>query len=551
MILFQAITDDIPLESLRAVVVTGLFIYVYITGRRTQQSKLRGWNTILAGFGLLLFASILDVTDNFDQLNRFVVIGDTHIEALLEKLVGYLGGYILLFIGFLRWLPLVSEGTQSRERRDFEEVQQRYRDLVDLSPDAIILHRKGKIIYANAAAATLIGSRSPAALTNKNTLDFIHPDYHQQTLDRLQALGKTSSRKLPLVEIKIVSFKGDVLDVEVASGVTNFHGEQVFQSVLRDITARVRAKEALRESERELRSIFDNMAEFYYRADLDGKIVRASGAALDVTGWNSNEIIGLKLAERYVDPEGREKFLRAMQDNDGVLRNFEAQLVHRDGRRIWVSTNARYYRDASGAIAGIEGTTRDITETVQARDVLQHMAMHDVLTGLGNRRSFEARLKEALPRARRAGSIGAILYFDLDGFKAINDGYGHDMGDSVLRAVSQRIKTLARETDYVARIGGDEFCLVIEDGADTSAFERVAEKLIESLSAPYLISDHELTLGVSIGIVPFDGREKSPSAHALLTVADQAMYEAKNSGGNAYRFAPAQGEKNAHTQTVA
>lgn len=536
MNVFDALTDDIPLESSRALVVAGLFIYIFVMGRRTGQTAYKGWNQLLGGFGLLLFASVLDVTDNFEQLNRYIFIGDTHGQAFLEKVVGYLGGFILLFFGFMRWLPLVVDGTKTREHQALIETQQRYRDLVDLSPDAIILHRSGKIIYANAAAAELIGVQTPEAIIGKSTMDFIHPDYQHQTRARLESLSDPSTKKLPLINIKAVTNSGEIRDVEVASGITNFNGEKVFQSVLRDISARLRVEDALKESEIDLRSILDSMAEFYYRADLEGNIVRASGAAQEVTGWSREEIIGMKLAERYVDEGGREKFLAALREKKGVIRNYEVQLMRRDEERRWVSINAHYHRDKDGDINGVEGTVRDITETVQARDVLQHMAMHDVLTGLGNRRSFEGRLKEALPRARRAKAGGAILYFDLDGFKAVNDTHGHDLGDSVLRQVGKRLKTFARETDYAARIGGDEFCLIIE-GADAEAnIDLVANKLVAAIAEPYMINDVTITLGASVGVVPFDGNEGEDAVHALITGADQAMYKAKKSGGNTYQF---------------
>lgn len=536
--LFELITADVPLEILRAIVVAGLFIFALNTGRRTNQTMHDGWNLLLWGFGLLLFATLLDITDNFPQLNAFVIVGDTHVQAFLKKVVGYLGGFILVFSGFLRWLPLVTRDAQTHEMKSLAEIQQRYRDLVELSPDAIILHRKGKIIYANAAAAELVDAASPDALSNKPIADFIHPDFQQLSRDRLQALSVNGAKKLPLINIKIINIHGEERDVEVASGVTNFNGELVVQSVMRDISARVRAEEALQESERELRSIFDNMAEFYYRADREGRVVRVSGAASEVMGWKREDIIGLQISDRYVDPDGRAKFLAALQAANGSLRNYEAQLTRLDGERIWVSTNAQYYRDKDGNIGGVEGTVRDITETIQARDVLQHMAMHDVLTGLGNRRSFEVRLKDALLRTRRSRIGGAILYFDLDGFKAVNDTHGHDVGDSVLRQVGKRLKAIARETDYVARIGGDEFCLVIEGAADLGAVERVAEKLIATLGDPYGVDGHVLTLGVSVGVVSFDGSEAEDAIHALITRADQAMYQAKTAGGNTFRFAP-------------
>jgi len=536
----NAITADIPLESFRAVIAAGLFAFVFTTGRRTLQHRLKGWNQVVCGFALLLFASVWDVTDNFDALNRFVVIGDTHWQAFLEKVVGYLGGFVLLFVGFLRWLPLAIEGAKSQERLELEEMQKRYRDLVDLSPDAIILHHRGRLVYANAAAAALVGAPSPEALLNMSIMDFIHPAYHEQTRERLRVLGEGGLEKLPLIELKILGGGGKEFVVEVASGNTNFMGRTVMQSVLRDISDRMRTEAALKESERELRAIFDNMAEFYYRTGLDGEIVRASGAALDVTGWDSAEIIGRKLSDHYVDPQGREQFLAALRDAGGVLRNYEAEMKRRDGEPIWVSTNARYFHDADGNVAGVEGTVRDITEAVRARNVLQHMAMHDGLTGLGNRRSFEMQLMGALPRARRGETGGAVLYFDLDGFKSVNDTFGHDLGDSVLRQVGKRLKSFIRETDFVARIGGDEFCLIMEGAAGREAIAKVAEKLIATLTEPCEADGHTVTLGVSVGIAPFDGDEAGGRdddyVHVLISHADQAMYEAKKAGGNGYRF---------------
>lgn len=530
------LTSDITLETFRALVAAGLFVYMWQIGREGRCTLHAGWNWLLAGFGLLLVGSILDLTDNFPGLNHFVIIGDTHTEAFLEKVVGYLGGFVALFIGFRRWLPLVLAGESAQQRLELAESQNRYRDLVELSPDAIILHKDGRILYANAAAAEIIDSASPDDLIGRSVMDFIHPDHKQRSMARLQLLADGQQRKVPLIDLKLITIKGEERDVEVASGVTDFKGERAFQSVLRDATERTHAERALKQSERDLRSIFENMAEFYYRADLNGRIVRASGAAKEVTGWDHEEILGLQLGDRYVDPEGRAKFLTALKNRNGRVRNYEALLERRDGEQIWVSTNAQYYRDEDGEISGVEGTVRDISENVQARDVLQHMALHDVLTGLANRRSLEARIKEAIPRAKRANIGGALLYFDLDGFKAVNDTYGHDFGDAVLRKIGARIHHMSRETDFTARIGGDEFCLVIEGAADRTAIERVAEKLIEILITPYELQNITVTLGVSVGILPFDGSEDPANLHAMLVKADKAMYQAKTEGGNTYRF---------------
>lgn len=537
----NTITGDIVLESFRAAVVLTLFGFVYITGTRTLQHNIQGWNMIIGGFGLLLFASVWDITDNFTSLNRFVVVGDTPVQAMLEEVVGYLGGFVLLLLGILRWLPLVFEGAKAEHRQELADIQERYKSLVELSPDAILLHFEGKIIYANQAAANLAEADDPSQLVGKSSFNLVHPSYHDQTHERLRALSDGNVERQPLIDMKVLTLQNHVRDVEVASCMTTFMGKRVYQSVLRDVSDRVKAEAALMESERELRSIFDNMAEFFYRTDTDGVIVRASGAARDISGWDSDEIIGLKLADRYVDPQGREKFLSALKHAGGVLRNFEAQLIRRDGERIWVSTNARFYRNTKGDICGVEGTVRDITEAVQARDVLQHMAMHDVLTGLGNRRSFEIQLKNALARARRVEATGAVLYFDLDGFKTVNDTHNHDVGDTVLRLVGKRLQSFVRETDFVARIGGDEFCLIVEGAHDNKAAKTVAEKLIATIIEPYHVDSHTLTIGVSVGIMPFTGNEQGDSdtdaVHHLITHADKAMYSAKSAGGNRYHVA--------------
>ncbi len=534
---FDILSSDAFLETLRAIIVAGLFVFAFSLGRKTRQHRYKGWSMLIWGLALLMMGTILDITDNFPQLNRFIVIGETPTQAFLAKVVGYIGGFLLLYVGLRAWLPHAIARNNADEGEAQEEIRQRYRDLVDMAPDAVILHRLGKIIYANAVAAQLAGVAKPKNLIGRNIQDFVHPQYRVLTRERLLSLSAGRS-KTPLIHIKMIADDGVERDVEVASGITYLQGKKVTQSVLRDISQRIRAELALKESERDLRSIFENMAEFYYRTDLNERAVRASGAAEEITGWTREEFIGLDITKHYKDPDGRARFLQSLEESGGRLRNFEIQMVRKDGRRIWVSVNAQYYKDKDGNILGIEGTVRDITDTVQARDVLEHMAMHDVLTGLGNRRSFDSRLKEALSRTRRSGVGGAVLYFDLDGFKSVNDTYGHDQGDSVLRAVGRRIKALARETDYVARIGGDEFCLIIEGTINNNAIENVANKLIDAVRKPYDINEHSITLGLSVGIAAFSGQKDTDTVHKIVVRADKAMYRAKNNGGNTFCFSP-------------
>jgi diguanylate cyclase (GGDEF)-like protein len=177
----------------------------------------------------------------------------------------------------------------------------------------------------------------------------------------------------------------------------------------------------------------------------------------------------------------------------------------------------------------------DLT-TLQAKQLeLDHLASHDPLTGLPNRRVFLDRVEHAIARARRAELQLAILFIDLDHFKEINDKLGHAVGDVMLLAVADRLRTTVREADTVARLGGDEFIVMIEDVDNVDAVAMVAHKIIESLATPVWYQEQSLAVGASIGIAlyPNDGTTTTE----IIAAADQAMYRAKSAGRNRYRLA--------------
>lgn len=176
----------------------------------------------------------------------------------------------------------------------------------------------------------------------------------------------------------------------------------------------------------------------------------------------------------------------------------------------------------------------EANQQLQANEkLLQQMAHHDPLTGLANRLLLDDRLQHGLNKAQRNNSLVAVLLIDLDGFKPVNDSYGHAAGDQLLRMVAQRLLGCVREADTVARLGGDEFVVVLEDGKDSSHLERIASTIVHALGEPYPIGGQQLHISASVGIASFpgDGQE----ALTLLKRADQAMYEAKAAGRNCYR----------------
>ncbi len=184
--------------------------------------------------------------------------------------------------------------------------------------------------------------------------------------------------------------------------------------------------------------------------------------------------------------------------------------------------------DSDGFLESIFAVARDISDLKIAERQLHQMATHDYLTGMPNRVLLYDRLEQALARYSRYSQAVALLYVDLDRFKAVNDQHGHHVGDAVLRAVADRIHELVRESDTAARVGGDEFCLLIEGISDLPTLKVIADRLIAAISAPILIGDIRAEIGASVGLVLVD--ERSADVDSLMAMADAAMYRAKDSG---------------------
>ena len=198
------------------------------------------------------------------------------------------------------------------------------------------------------------------------------------------------------------------------------------------------------------------------------------------------------------------------------------------GRRDEIGVLARSFTQMQEAIH------QQLEALQEGREELAHMARHDVLTGLPNRRAFHDRLEHALSRAQRSGEHFALFFIDVDNFKSINDRFGHQGGDAVLKIVALRLVATTRKADAIARLGGDEFVVLLENPSHREDIVQIAEKLLDSVRSPILHRGMELQVGFSIGIsmYPDDGR----TATELMARADRAMYEAKGAGRNGFRF---------------
>jgi len=295
--------------------------------------------------------------------------------------------------------------------------------------------------------------------------------------------------------------------------------------------------EAARQAEEQYRSIFENATEGIFQTTPDGRYIKANPALARIYGYESPKELIANLSnigqQLYVKPNRRVEFHCLMQKYKEVSE-FESQVYRKDGSIIWISENARTVYDPSGALSYYEGSIEDITKRKQAEERLQHNAFHDVLTDLPNRVLFLDRLKQAVKHAERQEDyLFAVLFLDLDRFKVVNDSLGHLIGDQLLITIARRLEMCLRTTDTVARIGGDEFAILLLDIKDATYATYIAERIKQELSLPFTLSSHKLFTSASIGIVL--ANKASGYLNDLLRNADIAMYQAKAQGKACYQ----------------
>jgi len=280
--------------------------------------------------------------------------------------------------------------------------------------------------------------------------------------------------------------------------------------------------------------IINTMSDSLILLDLQQKILDVNPSAVDIFRSRRKELIGKGIHDIFKKNALFEKSAFKLSVLKHAIRNLEISFKRNDGVSIFLNVSASIVVDSYGQRLGIIVIIRDITENKRVQEKLEHLATHDFLTNLPNRLLLEDFLAMAIGRARRHNWMVGILLLDLDRFKEVNDEWGHAVGDSVLKEISRRLKKITRDYDVVARIGGDEFIIVISDLNRAEDIKSVADRIRNIFDSPVVIGDNELHVVASIGIslFPDDGE----SMDKLIGNADMAMYHAKKQGGNAYSF---------------
>lgn len=417
---------------------------------------------------------------------------------------------------------------------------------IDLLIDAIcVVNEEGRFQFVSAGGERIFGY-TPDEMIGRQMLELMHPDDRQRTMETVARI-MGGEHKVDF-ENRYVRKDGSVVDILWSARWSET--EQIRVAVARDITRRKRAEsmQAALLATSEAAHVAADLADLYRRlAQIIIDLIPARGFALaEVTEGRAQLVYqqpGLSRGD-----ELKELATQVVAQQRGRLSPSRTSAVNLLAAPLPVDygLNAALLLQSDKAVgfsqADLDLLTRlsehvaAAIERKQLQTRLQEMASFDQLTQLANRHLLQDRVQRALTRAERGGGMLALLYIDLDDFKQINDALGHAAGDEILKQAAGRLLTAVRRVDTVARVGGDEFVVLLEDAGSKAAIKAIAEKIRITLNEPFTLHGKSLTTPPSIGIAVFPG--DGDTDQQLLISADNAMYLAKNAGGNRVSFCP-------------
>lgn len=462
-------------------------------------------------------------------------------QPIREQLNWYIPLLLLLVVGggvLLRSQvkPLVAKLLRSEQDATTRELH--IRTVVDNIAEGIItLNESGVIESFNRAASRIFGYLPEEAVGMPIT-QMMPPamrSLHDAGIQRYLRDGQPRFVGMGNRELPALHKNGTIFPLELAITEMRVADHHLFVGIVRDITERKRAERALQESEARSREITETLGEGVFVTDRDGMIIFSNPAAQKLLGWTEQELLGQHghtlfhhtRADGSPYPEAEceiGNFVRTGQ----CFRAHDEAFWRKDGSMLPVSINSTPII-RGGKIVGAVVAFHDIIERKKAAEQVEHLAHFDLLTDLPNRALLADRLKQALAKARRDKYRLALMFIDLDRFKPVNDTFGHDVGDLLLKEVAHRLRGCLRESDTVARVGGDEFIVLLPQIEAEQYGVLVAEKILAALNEPFLIDGHVLDISASIGVAvyPEDGDQQE----ALMKSADSAMYRAKEQRG--------------------
>lgn len=415
----------------------------------------------------------------------------------------------------------------TRTTADLVQSETLFRTLATNSAAGIFVVSKGRVKFVNPTLVKLSGYRE-VELTGMDFIGLIHPDHQAMIID----YGARRAQGLPVpdcYECKFVTKAGQMRWAEITVTQMLLNGEQSSIGTAYDITDRKLAEERLELAG----TVFTHAREGIMITDAFNRIIEVNDTFCNITGYSRAEVLGKNprmLRSGRQSPEFYRTMWQALDDNGGWVG--ELWNRRKNGEFYAEMKTISTVRDAQGKVQNYVALFSDITQLKNYQQRLEHIAHYDILTDLPNRLLLSDRLEQAMIQSQRQQLLVGVAYLDLDGFKAINDLHGHEVGDELLIIVAQRMKAALREEDTLARIGGDEFIAVLSGLEQPEDAEPVLHRLLEAAAQPVIIKDLALLVSASIGVAiyPRDGN----AADLLMRCADHAMYQAKQMGKNRY-----------------
>ena len=416
-----------------------------------------------------------------------------------------------------------------------EEIQDKdklFAEFARTLPEVVLVHDE-RILLANDSAANLIGLE-PDQLEGRDVADLVKPAYRalfRKTMaDRLA--GESAPRRL---EIQLIDGAERGLWVEAQSSLIEYRGNNAILTIARDVSYRKSLEVSLSRSKRQAQYTLESISEGVITTDNQGRIDYMNRAAESMTGANRDNASGHKLGELFslIDEADRrplgDPVERCLSMRRRVNMGRRALLVSGDGEHEYsVEITASPVRGPANSISGTVVVFHDVSEIRGLTRQMSYQATHDALTGLINRREFERRLQEALDSAHAEEGVHIIFYMDLDRFKAVNDSCGHLAGDNMLREVAALIKDQVRDSDFVGRLGGDEFGTLLI-GCPIDKARQIATDICNAVADyRFVWQDKIFNIGISIGLVEIT--HASVALQDILSAADYACYVAKQRG---------------------
>lgn len=413
-----------------------------------------------------------------------------------------------------------SETDRKRTEEALRESEEKYRSLASSEDSMYFVDKEGRYRFMNKTHLLRLG------LSLDKVIGRTYGEFHsiedtKQFADKVEAVFATGNS----FQTEHRSERDNKYFLRTFSPIKDLQGNITDTTIVsKDISERKQAEEALWKSEERYRNILDNIEEGYYEVDIAGNLTFFNDSLCKLLGYSRDELMGLN-SRQYTDEKNAAKLYKAFNEvyRTGIpAKSFDWQVIRKDGTTGFGEVSVSPIRDGMGNIMGFRGIARDITDRKKLEETLQTLSLKDDLTGLYNRRGFFALAEQGLKAAQRNGIEVLVIYGDLDNLKEINDTLGHQEGDQVLIEVSNILKETFRESDIVARMGGDEFVMLAMNCNELSA-EKLITRLEKALNNHDLQRKRPYPFSMSLGISCFDP-QKSCSIEALLTRADKMMY---------------------------